>query len=209
MDDFDDDGPDISDAELTELERTAPLLVRVRRFADGFANTPWFANLGEPPTAGLRAAAERYLDGLGFPGAELAILVDWPDAAAAAESRDWHDPAWEAEELLRSDLTGRAVEAMGEEALQVALVVVAQRAGALVKEAIAEQAALWDAAEDGAENAAAGAAVQACHNAALALIAAGADPDFEAVAHPFAAKYQLFEFGRWPVAVVGGTFNLF
>ena len=42
----------------------------------------------------------------------------------------------------------------------------------------------------------------------LALLAAG-DPDFEADAHAFAAKFQLFEFGRWPVGVTGSSFNLF
>ncbi|MEL6363066.1 MAG: hypothetical protein AAFR21_18520, partial [Pseudomonadota bacterium] len=53
-----------------------------------------------------------------------------------------------------------------------------------------------------------GAAVQASHQAALALLAS-ADPDFEAEGHPFAAKFQLFEFGRWPVALIGSSFNLF
>jgi hypothetical protein len=44
---------------------------------------------------------------------------------------------------------------------------------------------------------AAGAASQACDQAALAL-AAGADGH-----HPFAAKYRLFLAGRWPLGVVG------
>ena len=75
MTDFDDDLPHISDEELVALERTTPMLVRIRRFAEGFDNTPWFANLGEAPTPGLRAAAERYLDGLGFPDAARAALA--------------------------------------------------------------------------------------------------------------------------------------
>ncbi|MEL6365898.1 MAG: hypothetical protein AAFR11_13770 [Pseudomonadota bacterium] len=205
----DDDHFDIDDDELDALERAAPLLVRVRRYAEGLNRVPWFANLGEPPTPGVRAAAERFARGLGFPDAELSILVDWPDAAAAAEIRDWHDPAWEAEELSRSDLTTRALEAIGEDALQVAMALVAQRAGEAVRSRIEEQAALWDAPEDGAERAAAGAAAQAAHYGALILLASAADPEFDAADHPLAAKLQLFEFGRWPVALVGATINLF
>ncbi len=204
-----DDLPEISDEELEELERAAPILSRVRRYAAGLDAVPWFANLGEPPTPGVRAAADRFSSGLGFPDATLAILVDWPDAAAAAEIRDWHDPAWEAEELSRADLTGRAMDLIGDEALQIASTYVAQRAGEAVRSRIEEQAALWDAPEDGAATAAAGAAVQAAHYGSLLLIVTGADSEFEAAEHPLAAKLQLFEFGRWPVALVGATFNLF
>jgi hypothetical protein len=53
-------------------------------------------------------------------------------------------------------------------------------------------------------NAAAGAGVQACHNAALVLLSGDADD-----AHPFALKYRLFERGRWPVALIGSSLHLF
>ena len=51
-------------------------------------------------------------------------------------------------------------------------------------------------------------AVEAAHKAALVLIAA-ADPAFDADDHPFTAKFRLFEFGRWPVGLIGSSFNLF
>ena len=44
---------------------------------------------------------------------------------------------------------------------------------------------------------AAGAAAQACHQAALAL-AVAAPPE-----HVFAVKYRLFAAGRWPLGIVG------
>lgn len=198
----------ISDEDLEALEREAPLLVRVRRFAGGLDDIPWFANLGTRPTPGVKAAARAYLDALGFPDADTAILRDWDDAADAAESLGWDSPAWEAEELARADLTVRAMEALSDEALQLSLAYVADRAGAAAKAGMEEAAAMWDAFDEGSCNAAVGAAAQACHNAALSLIAA-ADPDFEAPSHPFAHKFQLFEFGRWPVGVAGLTFNLF
>jgi len=51
----------------------------------------------------------------------------------------------------------------------------------------------------------AGAAIQAAFERALvAIAAAGAARD-----HPLAAKYRLFAGGRWPLAVVAGSFHIF
>jgi hypothetical protein len=50
---------------------------------------------------------------------------------------------------------------------------------------------------------AAGAAAQACHQAALAR-AAGAGDD-----HAFAQKFRLYAGGRWPLGVVGGRLFVF
>jgi hypothetical protein len=198
---MDDDG-------LESLGRELPALSRVSRFARGLSAIPWFANLGEPLTAGARAIAVRYVDGLGFPDADVAILVDWEDAAAAAESLDWSSPAWEAEELLRTDLTARALDLMSEQAVTLAMTVIAERVAGPAREAMEQAAAIWDIEDEGAQRLAVGAAVQAAHQAALTLISAS-DPEFDAENHPFAAKFKLFEFGRWPVCVAGNSFNLF
>ncbi|MBI1364529.1 MAG: hypothetical protein GC153_01045 [Alphaproteobacteria bacterium] len=194
--------------DLDALEREIPALSRIARFAKGLAAIPWFANLGEPLTAGARAVAARYVEALGFPEAEVAILVDWDDAAAAAESLDWHSPAWEAEELLRADLTARALDYLSEEALTLAMTLVADRVAGPARGAMEEASAIWDMTDEAARQLAVGAAVQAAHQSALLLLAASS-PDIDAENHPFAAKFQLFEFGRWPVGVVGGSFNLF
>ena len=63
--------------------------------------------------------------------------------------------------------------------------------------------------EEDVHNLSVGSAVQAAHNAALTLLAAAADPDLDADEHMFALKYRLFEQGRWPVSVVGLSFNIF
>ncbi len=198
----------IDDQELEALERELPGLSRVSRFARSLEGIPWFANLGEPLTPGARAAAEAYLDGLGFPEADVAILVDWEDAADAAESLDVQSPAWEAEELLRADLTARALDLLSEEALKVGMALVNHEVAEPAKEAMEQASHIWDVEDEAARQLAVGAAVQAAHGAALALVAA-IDPEFEADLHPFAAKFRLFEFGRWPVGVVGRSFNLF
>lgn len=198
----------MTDDDIEMLERELPALMRLSRFARGLGAIPWFANLGEPMSAGTRAAAERYASGLGFPDAETAILVDWEDAAAAAESLDMQSPAWEAEELLRADLTARALEFLSEEALRIVMTMIADRVAAPAREAMEQASCIWDIEDEGSRQLAVGAAVQAAHQAGLALIAAN-DPDFNAEDHPFAAKFELFEFGRWPVGVLGSSFNLF
>ena len=198
----------MDDIDLEDLERELPNLARVTRFARALDGVPWFANLGEPLSPGAKAAAQTYVDGLGFPEADVAILVDWEDAADAAENLDFHSPAWEAEELLRADLTGRAMVFLSEEALSLAMTVIAEKISEPAKEAMEQASFIWDMEDEASQKLAVGSAVQAAHQAALALLAA-ADPDFDVDGHPFAAKFQLFEFGRWPVGVVGRSFNLF
>lgn len=198
----------MDDQELEDLERELPGLKVLSRFARSLGEIPWFANLGEPLTPGARAAAERYLENLGFPEADVAILVDWDDAAAAAESLDLQSPAWEAEELLRADLTAQALDYLSEDALRIGMTLIAERITAPAREGMEQAAVIFDMEDEAAKTLAVGAAVQAAHGAALALLAS-ADPEFDADMHPFAAKFQLFEFGRWPVGVIGSSFNLF
>lgn len=198
----------MTEDEIDELERELPALRGVRKFARTLAGIPWFANMGEPLTPGARAAARDYVEGLGFPDAEVAILIDWDDAAAASESLDWQSPAWEAEELLRADLTERALRLLSEDALRLSMTLIAGKVVEPAREGMEQAAFIFDFEDEAGKQLAVGSAVQAAHQAALALIAAH-DPDFEAEAHPFAAKFRLFEFGRWPVGVMGASFNLF
>lgn len=199
----------MNDDELDALERELPPLRRVAAFARGLDAIPWFANLGEPLTAGAKAAAAAYAEGLGFPDAEVAVLIDWDDAMAAAESLGWQGAAWEAEELLRAGMTERALAVLSEEALRFAMTLIAERLAEAAQSGMEEAAAIFDVADEAGRNLAIGAAVQAAHQAALVLIAAAGDPDLDAENHPFAAKFRLFEYGRWPVGVAGATFNLF
>jgi len=198
----------MDEPDFDALERELPSLSRIRRFAKSLEGVPWFANLGEPMTPGAKAAARAFAEGLGFPGAEVAILVDWEDAAVAAESTDWNSPAWEAEELLRADLTERALGVLSQEALAIASSLISDCVSAPAREAMEQASFIWDVEEEDQKQLAVGAAVQAAHQAMLVLIAA-ADPSFDADNHPFTAKFQLFEFGRWPVALYGSSFNVF
>ncbi len=193
--------------EFETLAADLPGLTRVGRFVQSLARIPWFANLGEPLTPGAREAGRIYADGLGFPDAEIAVVPSWEDAAAAAENLDWNAPGWEAEELLRADVTGRAYEQMSEEALKFSLAAASDSVSDAAAAAVEEAASLLDIADEEVRQLAVGAAVQAAHQALLATIIAEDDPD-EGM-HPFLAKFQLFEFGRWPVGIAGQTLNLF
>jgi hypothetical protein len=194
--------------DFSSLERELPALSRIKRFTRTLAGIPWFANLGEPVTAGARAAARIFAEGLGFPDAEIAILIDWEDAMGAAESLDWQSPAWEAEELLRADLTARALDLLSEEALDISMALIASKVAEPAREGMEQAAVIFDFEDEAGKQLAVGAAVQAAHQSALALIAAH-DPGFDAESHPFAAKFKLFEYGRWPVGILGTSFNLF
>ncbi|WP_411816899.1 hypothetical protein [Hyphococcus sp. DH-69] len=198
----------MDEIELEELERELPGLARLSRFARSLDRIPWFANIGGKMTPGALAAADDYIAGLGFPDVEIAMLLDWGDAAAAAESLDWQSPAWEAEESLRADLTGRALEMLSEDALRIGMALIAEKVADPAKDAVEELAYLSDLDDEAIKTLCVGAAVQAANGAALALVAAE-DTDFDAENHPFAAKFRLFEFGRWPVSITGSSFNLF
>lgn len=193
---------------LAELEGEALLadegqLALIGRFSAGLGAIAWFSRVGARLEARERREAQSYLDALGFPDVAVARVTSFADAADAATSPDWDDPAWTAEEQLRAALTEEAAGRMGEEALALAMAHVAARAARAVEAKIESAARLWDVDDTPLLNAAQGAAVKAAHEAALVL-AAGAEED-----HPFALKFRLFERGRWPVSIAGMTFNLF
>lgn len=197
----DDDEITLSDDELDALEEEIPLLKGVRLFAEEAATMPWFAGLGEPIDRETLALARSYLDGLGFPDADVAQIENWEDAADAAANLDFDTAQWEAEESLRVGLAAEALEYMSEEALAIGLTHVSAILGARIR-AAAEEAA-QGLADDELLNAAVGAAIQAAHGAALSLIA---DSDED---HPFRRKFALFARGRWPIGIAGLSFNLF
>lgn len=203
FDEQDDRYPTISDAELTALESEIPILAGLRAFAEEAAHMPWFTTLGRPLDREVRALARSYLDGLGFPDAETARLRDWAEAADAALSLDIDPAHWEAEESLRASLAGDALELLSEDALNIAMTHVSALLGEHIGIAVRDAADFWEVEDDELLNAAAGAALQAAHGAALSLIVGAADD------HPFRRKFALFARGRWPIGIAGLTLNIF
>jgi len=193
----------ISDAELMRLEEEIPILSGLRLFAEEAVNMPWFSKLGRPLDAETRALARSWLDGLGFPDAEVARLRDWSEAADAAATLDFDPVHWEAEEGLRASLSSDALERLSEDGLSIAMTHVSALLGERIGSAVRDAAAFWEVEDEELLNAAAGAALHAAHGAALALIVE-ADLD-----HPFRRKFSLFTRGRWPIGIAGLTLNIF
>lgn len=176
-------------------------LALIGRFTQSLVRIPWFAHTGAAFDPALRRDARDFLDALGFPEVAVTRISGWADAAAAAESLDWDSPGWEVEESLRADLTQRAQDVLGADALEVALAHVASAVTPLLEEALRSTAVLWGIEDEALLMAALGAGAQAAHLGALVL---GAGETI----HPFALKFRLFERGRWPIGVAGTSFNI-
>lgn len=180
-----------------------PELLSVSRFAGLIRAVPWFASVSEPLGEGEIEDARAFLDALGFPDVHVADIAGWDEAADAIQNPEFNDAAWEAEEQLLAALHAEALARVSEEDLSLALTHVTASASEVVTQAAAIAAARSGVEDEALIRAAAGAATQACYQAALVLAASG-EPD-----HPFALKYKLFEQGRWPLGIVGATFSLF
>jgi len=194
-----------SDQELEDLSLEMPALARLRDFARLAENVQWFSDLGTPLRKKVREIARAYLDGLGFPDAGMARLQSWEETAVAAESFDWDTEGWEAEESLRAALTVDALEHLSEEALEIGMTYLFSRIQEQIRQAVLTAAAIWGTDDEELIAAAMGAALQAAHGAALAVVALEDD----AADHPFIHRFRLYERGRWPVGLAGRTYNIF
>lgn len=193
----------MNEAEEGESGFAAPRLQGLTRLAHMARQLGWFSSLGRPLRPRERADAESYLAALGFPDATVAAVADWDEAESCVRNPGWNTDWWEAEEQLRAALLAAALEQAEQDEVMRALTMVAASSSDAVH-AAAESAAEREGVTDPALiRCAAGAATQAAYQAALVL-AAGADDD-----HAFAAKFRLFAAGRWPLGIVGQTFNLF
>lgn len=194
-----------SEDEIARLLDEIPLLFKARAFAESLGDPAFFSRLGERLDSREQALARAYLDGLGFPEAEPALLGDWADAAGVAETLDQNPAAWEAEEMLRASLTDQVLERLDEEALHAAFQLVQARIADHARDAAEASAAMDDVYDETVVNAAAGGLIQAAHGAVLVLLAEAED---DQPPHPFLARWRLYVRGRWPVAVSGASYNI-
>ncbi|MEC8535422.1 MAG: hypothetical protein VXY55_03950 [Pseudomonadota bacterium] len=213
----------ISDIALEALEAELPALTVLRDFANRASRVSWFIELGEPLDNDCLDVVTLYLERLGLPDASPAPLLDWRDAADAAQSMDINSEAWEIEEQFRAAATAEALTLISEEGLGIMLTHLASSLSEDVANCVEEALYMVDeASSEALTNLAAGAAQQAVHGAALSLAAYAAhvlksDPHIEAIEldnddianHPLMLRFRLFEMGRWPVSLIGNSLNLF
>jgi hypothetical protein len=183
--------------------RDISALSAVHDFATRLAQGSWFAACGEPLGDSELEDARAWMAGLGLPVDAVEGVGTWREASALSRSAEWGRDWWEAEERERKNLYARAAARFGEERLLDALSAVARQATDTLHGAASIAAARVGVADPALSRVAAGAASQACHQAALAL-AAEAGPR-----HAFAAKHRLFAGGRWGLGVVGGRCFVF
>jgi hypothetical protein len=177
-------------------------LAAVRAFASAIPRGSWFAACGETLTEGARADADAYLAALGMADMVVAGVPSWAEAAATTQNPGWSRAWWDAETSAQAVLQRRAAERFGAAPLLAALTAVTEEAVSL-SGAAALAMSRAGIADPMLTRVAAGAAAQACHQAALAL-AAAAGPE-----HLFAVKCRLFAAGRWPLGIVGDRFFVF
>lgn len=180
----------------------ADALAALQDFADGIALASWFAVCGETLTESERAEARAYLAALGLGDIPIAGVDDWQEAARLTKSPDWSHAWWDREAAAQRELRERGSARFGTDRLLTALSAVTEAADGL-HGAAAIALSRAGIADPALTRVAAGAAAQACHQAAMGL-AAGASSE-----HLFAVKYRLFAAGRWPLGIVGDRFFVF
>ncbi|MCK5576232.1 MAG: hypothetical protein KAI28_10480 [Sphingomonadales bacterium] len=180
-----------------------PDLVAAARLDRRVQSIHWFSSLGDPLSDEDRKIARAYLDELGFPYAEPALVTHLEDAAASVESNDINSAGWEAEEQMRTALLDEALQMVDETNLMIALQSVPASAATHARAAAEEAALHFGMDDEEIVNAMVGAASRATYMATLALLA---EKDEN---HPAAHRFHLFERGRWPLDIVGSTFNIF
>lgn len=168
------------------------------------ADAAWFACLGLPLAPADLREVGAYLEALGYsPETSVTAVAAWKQAEAITRDPSWDRTWWIREEQERERLMGVAQGKLGREALLERLTAATEMASQSIHGAAAIAAARDGVADAALVRAASGAATMALHGAALARLAE------QGPRHLFVRKYTLFESGRWPLGVVGGSLYLF
>lgn len=177
---------------------TDAAFARLASFVAALPLLPWFAAVGAKLSPAALADTEAYIAALGLAPCPIAPVAGWRDAAAIAQRPDWSRDWWQAESDRERMLHRQGAARFGLAPLLAALTDVTEAASVLRDRAAAalRRAGIVDEA---LAKVAGGAAAQACHQQALALLAEGE------AGRAFAAKHALFAAGRWPLGIVGGT----
>lgn len=176
---------------------TDPARLIVSDLAAEFAETKWFAHLGDKPGEADRRCAADYCTKLGFRSAVQVWLHDL-GAAEGVLQRGEEMAAWgRAEADAAAALTQAAAAALGaaaaSEAVNRAMLAASDAAMAAARRIFPGHGR----SDEALMRVAAGAAARTAGEYALVLLA-GADP----MRHAFAAKQRIFAAGRWPLVAV-------
>jgi hypothetical protein len=174
--------------------------LRPRAVPAGEAVPAWFSVLGIAPTRAESEDLAAYIAGLRLPaGTPLMQVEDWARASELTRAPGGDLSWWDREEDERKRLTLLVGDA---DAVMKELTRATDEIAETVHGAAAVAAARLGCGDPYIIRVAAGAAMQATHQRALAWMAG--EPE-----HFFVRKYQLFASGHWPLGFYGGAFHLF
>ncbi|MEE2995922.1 MAG: hypothetical protein VX700_02160 [Pseudomonadota bacterium] len=122
-------------------------------------------------------------------------VCDWKTATKIVNRNDFSIDWWKTEEIIAGELRCDAMDALGSGPVNTYLSAISLAASDRLQSAASNALAKVGISDVGLSKSAAGSAAVAVNHAALAL-AAGCTGD-----HAFAAKYRLFQAGRWPLGV--------
>ncbi len=201
------------DAALEEGDAALDGLRAVARLAKLLPGINWFGAAGRPLTAAELTEAENYCAALGFFDTSIGGIATWRQAADAVADPDWSSELWQAEDQAHQALLELAEQFLPVHDLHVALNHVSLRAGELaLAQAIAAVARVGLEDEE-LVKAAGQAAAQTAYQAALVLAVQAVGEAITGLddgeSHAFAAKFRLYEQGRWPLGLAGNTFSVF
>ena len=130
----------------------------------------------------------------------MSAAAGWQAAGEIIRRTDFTPAWWDGEDRMATELMDEAVQSLGREAVGRRLADIEHAASDHLQGVASTALARAGLADAGLGKSAAGSATIAVHQAALAL-ATG-----QTGAHPFAAKFRLFQAGRWPLGVYDDTF---
>jgi hypothetical protein len=164
----------------------------------------WFSRVGRPFADAEHVAIEAMIRSHPeLAEGQLGGIGRWHEAGELLRAAERDDAWWEHEEDERARLWERAADRHVEDELLARLTAVTQILTDAVHGAAAAAAARAGVADPALVRAAAGAALLAAHQRALAALAG------EGPAHFFARKYALFAGGRWPLGCHRGRYVVF
>jgi hypothetical protein len=164
----------------------------------------WFSRLGRPFAASEQAALAAMLAGhAALARAEVDHVEHWHEAGEFVRAAELEGTWWDLEEEERARLWECASDRFSESDLLARLAALTRSLTPSVQAAAAAAAKRAGVADRDLVRTAAGAALMAAHQRALAALAGAGG------AHLFDSKYALFAGGRWPLGHHRGRFAVF
>ncbi|MCF6292838.1 MAG: hypothetical protein L3J04_05525 [Robiginitomaculum sp.] len=194
------------DNEYSSLLDEIPHLLRAKAFADSLSATPLFSRIGIQLDDTDRELATLYAQNLGFSHVFPARLLHLSEAIGAAEANDYDPEAWGCEEQLRASLHGQALLSTSEEGASALLQLVASEVSQIAKDSAEETFSHSSQVNEAAINCIIGHVAQSAHCMTLAILS---NTDIDDPDHPFILRWSLFNRGRWPVGIIGSSYNLY